>query len=62
MGMWIELGVFGLVLVFAWHQLRDLKKERLKRERQNTAVQSRNLANIITSSKVLYVLTHIQNQ
>ncbi len=34
MGMWIELGVFGLVFVFAWHQLRDLKRERLKRERQ----------------------------
>ena len=32
MGMWIELGVFGMVFVFAWHQLRDLKKERLKRE------------------------------
>jgi hypothetical protein len=32
MGMWIELGVFGLVFVFAWHQLSDLKKERLKRE------------------------------
>jgi hypothetical protein len=34
MGMWIELGVFSLVFVFAWHQLRDLKKERLKREKQ----------------------------
>ena len=43
MGMWIELGVFGLVFVFAWHQLRDLKRERLKRERQNTTVQSGNL-------------------
>jgi hypothetical protein len=32
MGMWIELGLLGLVFVFAWHQLRDLKKERLKRE------------------------------
>ena len=32
MGIWIELGVFGLVFVFAWHQLRDLKKERIKRE------------------------------
>jgi hypothetical protein len=32
MGIRIELGVFGLVFVFAWHQLRDLKKERLKRE------------------------------
>jgi len=36
MGMWIELGVFGLVFVFAWHQLRDLKKERLKRESLQT--------------------------
>ena len=34
MGIWIELGLFGLVFVFAWHQLRDLKKERLKREKQ----------------------------
>ena len=34
MGIWIELGIFGLVFVFAWHQLRDLKKERLNREKQ----------------------------
>ena len=34
MGIWIELGVFGLVFVFALHQFNDLKKERLKRERQ----------------------------
>ncbi len=34
MGMWIELGVFGLVFVFALHQFNDLKKERLKREQQ----------------------------
>ena len=34
MGIWIELGVFGLVFVFAWHQMRDLKKERLNREKQ----------------------------
>jgi hypothetical protein len=32
MGMWIELGVFALVFVFALHQWHDLKKERLKRE------------------------------
>ena len=38
MGMWIELGVFGLVFVFALHQWSDLKKERLKREsRQDDA-------------------------
>ena len=34
MGMWIELGVFGLVFVFALHQFNDLKKERLKREQK----------------------------
>lgn len=32
MGMWIELFVFGLVFLFAWHQFRDLKKERMKRQ------------------------------
>ncbi len=33
MGIWIEMGVFGLVFVFALHQFHDLKKEKLKRER-----------------------------
>lgn len=32
MGIWIELGVFLLVFVFAIHQLNDLKKEKKKRE------------------------------
>jgi hypothetical protein len=32
MGIWIELGVFGLVFVFAIHQWHDLKKEKAKRE------------------------------
>lgn len=32
MGIWIELGVFGLVFLFAWHQFRDLKAEKKKRE------------------------------
>jgi hypothetical protein len=34
MGMWIEMGVFGLVFVFALHQWNDLKKEKFKREQQ----------------------------
>jgi len=34
MGIWIELGVFGLVFIFALHQWHDLKKEKLKREKQ----------------------------
>ena len=40
MGIWIELGVFLLVLVFAWHQLRDLKKERAKRQAQSDAAKA----------------------
>jgi hypothetical protein len=32
MGIWIELGVFALVFVFAAHQWHDLKKEKQKRE------------------------------
>jgi hypothetical protein len=40
MGMWIELGVFLLVFVFAWHQLRDLKKERAKRQAQSDAAKA----------------------
>ena len=40
MGMWIELGVFGLVFVFALHQWNDLKKEKLKREQQKAAAEA----------------------
>ena len=38
MGIWIELGIFALVFVFAIHQWHDLKKEKVKREaaRQQT--------------------------
>lgn len=34
MGMWIEFGLFCLVLVFALHQFHDLRKERQRRETQ----------------------------
>ena len=34
MGMWIELGLFALVFVFALHQWNDLKKEQIKRQSQ----------------------------
>ena len=34
MGMWIELGVFFLVLLFAVHQMLDLKNEKRKREQK----------------------------
>ena len=34
MGMWIELGIFLLVFVFAYFQLKELKQEKLKRQTQ----------------------------
>ena len=37
MGIWIELGIFLLVFVFAYFQMRELKQERLKREQQKAA-------------------------
>ncbi len=38
MGIWIELGVFLLVFVWALWQFHDLKKERLKREARQRAM------------------------
>jgi hypothetical protein len=40
MGIWIELGVFLLVVVFAIHQLNDLKKEKRKREQSDKTKSS----------------------
>jgi hypothetical protein len=31
-GIWLELGVFALVFLFAIHQFHDLKQEKKKRE------------------------------
>lgn len=42
MGIWIELGVFLLVVIFAIHQLNDLKKEKLKREQLDKSKSSDN--------------------
>ena len=32
MGMWIELGIFIVVILFAIHQIRDVRREQRKRE------------------------------
>jgi len=32
MGMWIELGIFIIVILFAMHQIRDVRREQRKRE------------------------------
>jgi hypothetical protein len=36
MGIWIELGVFAVVFIFAYFQLRELKQEKLKREQRES--------------------------
>jgi hypothetical protein len=40
MGIWIELGVFLLVFVFAYFQLKELKQEKLKCEKQQQSDRS----------------------
>jgi hypothetical protein len=40
MGIWIELSVFLLVFVFAYFQLKELKQEKLKREKQQQSDRS----------------------
>ena len=36
MGMWIELGIFVLVLLFGLHQIWDVKLEQRKRSQQKS--------------------------
>jgi hypothetical protein len=35
--MWIELGIFFLVLLFGIHQIRDVRKEQRKRAERELA-------------------------
>lgn len=39
MGIWIELFVFALVFLFAWHQFRDLRREREIREKKQAELR-----------------------
>jgi hypothetical protein len=50
MGMWIELGVFLLVFIFAFFQLKELKQEKLKRE-QKRQLEKEQLNSSETSKK-----------
>jgi hypothetical protein len=34
MGMWIELGIFVLVILFAVQQIREVRREQAKRARE----------------------------
>lgn len=40
MGIWLELGVFGLAFLFAWWQFRDLRRERERREARKRAQEN----------------------
>ncbi len=44
MGIWLELGVFGLVFVFAFWQMHDVRKAqeqtRLQRAREKAALEA----------------------
>jgi hypothetical protein len=46
MGIWIELGVFLLVFVFAAHQMHDLKKEKKKREAEKENQKAKQLSEV----------------
>ncbi len=46
MGIWIELGVFLLVFVFAAHQMHDLKKEKKKREAEMESQKAKHLSEV----------------
>lgn len=35
MGIWIELGIFVIVILFAVHQIYDVKREQRKRSAEN---------------------------
>ncbi len=37
MGMWIELGIFLIVIAFAIHQIRDVRREQRKRAAERAA-------------------------
>jgi ABC-type nickel/cobalt efflux system permease component RcnA len=45
MGIWLELGIFGLVFVFAFWQMHDVRKAqeqtRQQRAREKTAQEAR---------------------
>jgi Flp pilus assembly protein TadB len=43
MGLWVELGIFGLALAFGLWQLHDVKKAREETRRQKAREQARQL-------------------
>ena len=49
MGIWLELGVFGLVFVFAFWQMHDVRKAqeqtRLQRAREKAALEAAETGN-----------------
>ena len=52
MGIWLELGIFGLVFVFAFWQMHDVRKTqqqtRLQREQERAREQAQTDAETVT--------------
>lgn len=52
MGIWLELGIFGLVFVFAFWQMHDVRKAqqqtRLQREQERAREQAQTDAETVT--------------
>ncbi|PUE30194.1 hypothetical protein B9Z39_01320 [Limnohabitans sp. JirII-29] len=44
MGIWLELGIFGLVFVFAFWQMHDVRKAQEKTRQQRALEQTRKQA------------------
>ena len=44
MGIWLELGIFGLVLVFAFWQMHDVRKAQEHTRQQRAMKQTRESA------------------
>ncbi len=40
MGMWIELGIFILVMIFALQQIREVRREQARRARESQQAEA----------------------
>ena len=57
MGIWLELGIFGLVFVFAFWQMHDVRKAqkqtRLQREREREREQAQAVTDAAKPSETI---------
>lgn len=51
MGIWLELGIFGLVFVFAFWQMHDVRKAQAQTRQQREREKAAQAAAAATSAK-----------